>query len=254
MYCFRALRPRLLAGVLLLALLSLSLGATAQSDDTPTAADPFTPVLVEVQAEDDKPLHGAYFAASDAPGPAVLLLHQLYADRHSWDPLTQALMDAGYKVLAVDLRGFGSTRGAINWTQAQQDTLTWAAWLAQQPGVLKVSMVGSSMGSSLALNGCLDYADCRAAVALSPGLRYFGVDIQDAAAAPFPKLVVYAENDGYPARAMPTLEEIGVSITFIAYAGRAHGVALFNESEGDADGPPDPDAIPQIVAWLNAYR
>lgn len=53
----------------------------------------------------------------DATGPAplVVLAHQLYRDRHSWDPLVPRLTGRGYAVLAVDLRGFGeSTREAAS--------------------------------------------------------------------------------------------------------------------------------------------
>jgi len=45
------------------------------------------------------------------PAPLVLLGHQLYRDRTSWDPLVPMLLDAGYAVLRIDHRGCGeSTR------------------------------------------------------------------------------------------------------------------------------------------------
>jgi pimeloyl-ACP methyl ester carboxylesterase len=45
------------------------------------------------------------------PAPLVLLGHQLYRDRTSWDPLVPRLLEAGYAVLRIDHRGCGeSTR------------------------------------------------------------------------------------------------------------------------------------------------
>ena len=41
----------------------------------------------------------------------MLLGHQLYRDRKSWDPIVPMLLDAGYAVLRIDHRGSGeSTR------------------------------------------------------------------------------------------------------------------------------------------------
>jgi dienelactone hydrolase len=43
------------------------------------------------------------------PAPLVVMGHQLYRDRHSWDPLVPGLVAAGYAVVAVDHRGFGES-------------------------------------------------------------------------------------------------------------------------------------------------
>lgn len=210
---------------------------------TVTPTDPNAPRPVELVASDGLTLRGAYFAPH-ANAPAVLLLHQLYTTRHSWDSLTLAFNSAGYNVLAVDLRGYGQTRGAINWTQAQDDTTRWAAWLSQQPGVQSVALVGSSMGSSLAINGCAAFDPCRGAVAISPGLTYFGVSVEAALGDSIKVLAVYADHDRYPAEDMPTLQELaGDRMTVITLSGRGHGVGLFRE---------DTTLIPSIVEWVAA--
>ena len=188
-------------------------------------------------------LRGAYFSPH-AEAPAVLLLHQLYTTRHSWDTLTLALMESGYNVLAVDLRGYGKTRGAINWSQAQDDTTRWAAWLSQQTGVSSVTLIGSSMGSALALNGCAAFDPCKGAVAISPGLNYFGVSSEDSLTDGFPILAIYADQDRYPSEDMPTMQELaGDHMTVITLSGRAHGIDLFREDE---------TLIPSIVEWVKA--
>jgi alpha-beta hydrolase superfamily lysophospholipase len=227
---------------MLLALLAaLTVGLVgAQADDA------IEPVLVTVEAEDGLTLRGAYFDASGGDGPAVLLLHQLYTTRHSWNPLIQSLMESGYKVLAVDLRGYGRTRGAISWGKAQTDTVIWAEWLEAQPGVKSVALIGSSMGANLALNGCAAFDGCQGAVSLSPGLNYFGVRIGDAISAGFPALIVYADGDRYPSRDVPALAEAGGSkVSVQVYEGRDHGMDLF-EAHDDLTGV--------IIDWLNDHR
>ncbi|MBC8100884.1 MAG: alpha/beta fold hydrolase [Armatimonadetes bacterium] len=235
----------------------LLLGASLQAQDTPptetpTAVETPTPIpdpslAIELVAPDGKTLHGSYFARSQDPSRAVLLLHQLYADRSSWTPLIYPLLDAGFKVLAVDLRGYGQSRAKINWTAAQEDTLAWAAWLREQPGVASVGFVGSSMGASLALVGCgalwaTDASQCVGAVALSPGLNYFNVYTGDAVKVGFPTLVIYAEDDRYPKVDVPELQTLsGDALSVIVYPGRRHGVDLFKQDDLLAT---------TLVAWL----
>lgn len=213
------------------------------SAEQETASAPSAAGLdIEIAASDGKALYGSYFAASEGDGPAVLLLHQLYTNRSSWTPLVQPLLDADFKVLVVDLRGYGKTKGKINWKTAQQDTVDWANWVKGQPGVQSVALAGSSMGSNLALNGCAAVEGCKGTVALSPSLNYFNVTTDTALQAGFPMLIIYADRDRYPATDMPTMLELGAErVTTIVYSGRTHGVDLFNEHE---------ELAGQIVEWL----
>lgn len=43
-------------------------------------------------------------------GPAVLLVHGLNGFKEGWGPMPQALADAGHRVIAPDLPGFGASR------------------------------------------------------------------------------------------------------------------------------------------------
>src|ERR1700712_2202720 len=54
------------------------------------------------------PSNGLSFPVADAgSGPPVLLLHGFPDDRHLWRYQARALVDAGFRVIAPDLRGFG---------------------------------------------------------------------------------------------------------------------------------------------------
>jgi len=197
---------------------------------------------VSVQATDGRTLYGTYYAGQ---GRAVLLLHELYTNRTSWEPLIQPLLDSGMAVLTVDLRGYGQTKGKINWSVAQDDTTIWAAWLAAQSGVSSIVMVGSSMGANLALNGCAAVEGCAGAVAISPGLNYFGVRTRDALADGFPALLVYADRDAYPRKDVPDMLEIGAGhAEALTFEGREHGMDLFAAHS---------DLAGTLTAWLAAH-
>jgi dienelactone hydrolase len=228
--------------IMILVLLIHPLNAQPTPDPTsePTPP-PFEPLAVEIEGEDGHTLHGHYFAEGQQEGRAVLLLHEMYTTHTSWSPLIYPLMQAGFKVLAVDLRGFGLTRGSINWTKAQQDTVAWVDWLEAQPGVTSVAMVGSSIGSALAITGCAEVL-CVGAVAISPGINYYRVNIREPLQSGVPILAIYAENDPYPKRDMPQIAELGADhLTIQRYSGIEHGVALFEQ---------EADLIPLIVQWI----
>jgi pimeloyl-ACP methyl ester carboxylesterase len=154
--------------------------------------------------------------------------------RASWEPMIQPLLDAGYNVLNVDLRGFGETGGNQEWDVAIGDVQTWLDWLRTQPGVNpdEIAVIGASIGSNLALMGCANDAKCVTAIALSPGLSYQGLKpepylkdgLKDRSA-----LLVASHGDRESAvsvrqMASSATNDIGMRI----YPGRAHGLELFD--------------------------
>ncbi|GAB4514361.1 MAG: hypothetical protein OHK0046_16350 [Anaerolineae bacterium] len=201
---------------------------------------------IDLPADDGRVLRGTYHVPFEGDAPAVLLLHQMYTTSASWDRVIDPLLENGYRVLAVDLRGYGRTRGAIDWQKAQDDTQTWMNWLAAQPGVGAIQIMGSSMGANLGLVGCAQAARCTGAVALSPGLHYFGVYTQDALTSGKPALILYADRDRIPRRDVPQMIELaGESLTVQTYSGRAHGIDLLRAY---------PESLSVIIDWLNAHR
>jgi non-heme chloroperoxidase len=58
---------------------------------------------------------GARLAIHDfGEGPPIVLLHANIVDAWAWEPLTPFLLEAGYRVVAFDRRGFGgSTTGDV---------------------------------------------------------------------------------------------------------------------------------------------
>lgn len=233
----------------ILVLTGMNAAQEGEGDDSDTTARSIS-YVVTTEAEDGLILVADYFHMADGR-PTVLLLHQLYTTRRSWQPLIQPLLDAGYNILNVDVRGYGDTGGRINWTQAVADVQTWLHWLRAQPGVDggHISLIGSSMGSTLALVGCGNDPACRTAIAISPGWNYYRITVESTFTEGLQGravLLVYSERDRWPALGVPQMLDVATGAVDVqTYPGNAHGMTLFR-NEGET-------LIPRIIEWLNAY-
>jgi pimeloyl-ACP methyl ester carboxylesterase len=100
-----------------------------------------------------------YQEFGDAARPAILLIHGYTASLYGWRHCVQALADAGFYVLAIDLVGFGYSEKP-RWfeysIEAQARTL---ARFLDRLGVGCAALVGSSYGGAVAASLALDYAE-----------------------------------------------------------------------------------------------
>jgi pimeloyl-ACP methyl ester carboxylesterase len=124
--------------------------------------------------------------------PVVIMLHQYPSTRSSWRPLAARFHEAGYAVLAPDLRGHGesvepksmglergrTTRDPRHYRAAWQDVLAAYDWLKGRKEVdrSRFALIGSSIGSSIALDYAARDRSVDVVVCLSPGPNYMGVD------------------------------------------------------------------------------
>lgn len=93
------------AGVIVAAMIVAALGTSRHADGQPPRAQAMDlgPVTKMVVA------NGLTFPVADhGRGPAVLLLHGFPDDRYLWRYQVPALAAAGFRVIAPDMRGFGS--------------------------------------------------------------------------------------------------------------------------------------------------
>ena len=207
------------------------------AQDAEVTPEPLPPLpeaqLVEIVAADELILKGDFYLV-DPARPTVFLIHELYARRSSWDIVLEPLLRAGYNVLAVDVRGHGATRGGIDWNRAIDDTALWFTWLREVASMRPdgISVIGSSMGSTLAIIGCANDPACRTAIAISPGWSYYGHSLEGYISAR-PTLVIYAERDRWPALGVPDMVAAAPDTLAVhSYPGNAHGMYLVrNEIE-----------------------
>jgi pimeloyl-ACP methyl ester carboxylesterase len=224
--------------IVLVILFAVNIPAAAQRDANAE--------IVTIQGTDGLTLVGEFYARENS-APAILLLHMLGGQRLDWVPLIPSLTDAGYNVLAVDMRGHGETGGARDWTAAERDVISWLDWLSDQPSVerARLGIIGASIGANLALIGCAYDERCVTVIALSPGLDYLGVrtdgaipNLHDRSA-----LLVAALDDFDSADSVKTLitlaeGELGAQL----YDGDRHGTQLLTA--------PDAPAIRLIANWM----
>jgi pimeloyl-ACP methyl ester carboxylesterase len=82
-------------------------------------------------------------------GPAVLLVHGWCGVKEAWGPLPEALAEAGLRAVAVDLPGWGGSRGV---PVPRHSPAAYAEALAPLTAALRpVGVVGHSMGAQTAL-------------------------------------------------------------------------------------------------------
>ncbi|WP_354699532.1 Carboxylesterase YbfK [Paraconexibacter sp. AEG42_29] len=97
--------------------------------------------------DDDRP--GSAVLAHDdvGTGPAVLLIHAGIADRRMWSDHTQALAQAGRRVIAVDLPGYGDSPAPASVDEPWEDVIAVLDGL----GITRAAVVGVSFGGAVAL-------------------------------------------------------------------------------------------------------
>lgn len=260
------MRRRCALAALSLAVLSLGCGSSGSSaatsavteepprepaptDPSSVPAGPRDPGLdVDIEAE-GVTLAGTWYpprpadhARSDA---AVLLFHQLGAERAEWDAVVAALRPLGVGVLTVDLRGHGGSirnpaasgaRAAVLWRQfANRDwamlpgDVRSAMAFARERGARRFVLGGSSIGGSAALVAAADAPDVRAVFALSPGRSYRGIDIVEPAARFEGRILAIAAEGEAPSREMAEELARGERAAARIVPGSHHGLRMMGE-------------------------
>ncbi|MFD4419915.1 alpha/beta fold hydrolase [Agromyces sp. NPDC058484] len=79
-------------------------------------------------------------------GPCVILLHSSVCDRRMWNPQWELLVDAGFRVIRPDFRGFGETPAPTAGYDEARDIRD----LLDVHGIERAALVGSSFGGRAA--------------------------------------------------------------------------------------------------------
>lgn len=209
--------------------------------------------LVRILTKDGVQIVGDYYVGTSSSG--IVLLHMMPADRTSWRALAIKLQEAGFHVLAIDLRGHGqSTNGPIGYqtfsdAQHQQSLfdVEAAAEFLRAHGAQKMHMAGASIGANLALQYAAQHSDILSATLLSPGLDYHGIhaDIwMDSLKPNQATLLMASDNDVYSFTSVKALYERSSSlktreVKLLTDAG--HGTRMFDKN---------PKMMDEIVSWL----
>jgi pimeloyl-ACP methyl ester carboxylesterase len=100
-----------------------------------------------------------YQEAGDEDAPALLLIHGFASSTLVWSKVFLKLAEAGYRVIALDLLGYGYSAKPRNgeYTIAGQAKLLTR--LLDKLGIPRAIFVGSSYGGAVAATCALDYPD-----------------------------------------------------------------------------------------------
>ena len=132
---------------LLLAFLLLGAAcAMPATPESPVAAEPMS-ALLAVEG-------GQIYYETLGSGPAVVLIHGGFGDRRMWDEQFRALA-ASYRVVRYDHRGFGRSPAP----QAAYSPVADLNLLLAHLGIDRASLIGNSLGGTLALDYALKHPE-----------------------------------------------------------------------------------------------
>ena len=207
---------------------------------------------VQLSSSDGHQLAGSLWANADGPG--ILLFHQCNSSRAMYDELGGALAAAGFKVLAIDFRGFGDSKAdGPAMADASQDERRQLfagfphdaeaayAFLGDQGSGKVVGALGASCGGWQVVTLAKAHPELVRLGFFSSGLNaeherdlYRMTDRQF--------LFVVAEGDNSAARPAGTIMyRASGRTTMELYPGDAHGYPLFEQ---------DPELVGKMVDFF----
>lgn len=110
------------------------------------ASEPSAPSLVSFATEDGGRIEAHLYGSGKK---AVILAHGRVFDKESWRPQAEVLAAAGFKVLAVDFRGYGRSEPGTRPDDLHLDILAAIQYL-RGIDMTGISVVGASMGGGAA--------------------------------------------------------------------------------------------------------
>lgn len=193
-----------------------------------------------------------YVPAQEAQGVAVLV-HGLGSSYDEWYNLKGVLNEAGWTVIAVDLRGHGSStewnRKEINWRYFSEEAfrtmvqdIQTAVDFSGNPK--RLWLIGSSFGANLSLYYAAEHPGVTGVVLLSPGFNYKGIKAEEELNryGARPLLIAGSEDDTGTVQICSELNEKAAgSKRLIQYKTAGHGSDMISNEK---------DLAKEIVEWM----
>lgn len=144
------MKGSLLPLLVLAGFMSFGANAECESEALQAQAKP-----VSFPTQDGGVVFGNLYGTADR---GIVLAHGGRFNKESWDPQAQILVRAGYRVLAIDFRGFGKSTGPgstdVLSAPLHHDVLAAVRYL-RNSGVNSVSLIGGSMGGAAAADATI---------------------------------------------------------------------------------------------------
>lgn len=204
---------------------------------------------IQFQTDDGVQISSAWTTAPTTIGAAILV-HSYPLTKESWAVFQRVLAKRGIASLAIDLRGHGESNktvdgGTLDYRSFSNeehlssisDIGAAYSWIRKR-GIdrERIVLFGSSIGANLCLRFLADEPTIPAAILLSPGKTYHGIESFDAADAIAPHQSIYllasSEDDDDSVEACVELErrlEVSKKV-FKKLKQAGHGISML---EGD---------------------
>src|SRR6185295_680249 len=106
---------------------------------------------------DDAEIH--YQEAGDPNAPPLILVHGFASSTLVWSKVFLKLAEAGYRVIAPDMLGYGYTSKPRNGQYTIEGQSCMISRLMDRLGIGKATIIGSSYGGAVAATIALDYPE-----------------------------------------------------------------------------------------------
>ncbi len=213
-----------------------------------------------LKTRDSVLIAGDYYAGTTRKG--IILLHMMPANKSSWRAFAPKLSERGLHVLAIDLRGHGSSGGGpdgyLQFTDEEHEEsvldIETAVDFLIQKGVDKdkITLIGASIGANLAIAYMTLHHETKSGVLLSAGTKYRGVDALHAIKSiTSPQRLffatstddVHSSGSNYDMNiTLITALAQEVERKLVVYKSAGHGTNMFGKEE--------PDLAEEIIVWL----
>ncbi len=209
--------------------------------------------------EDGVKIFADYYEGEGEEPPAVILLHMRGKDRKSWNPVIDGIVEKGYTVLALDMRGHGKstkkgeetlnyedfgTEGGPSWWECKEDVHAAREFLIGK-GIDKggIAVIGASVGCTIGVYYAAEDSGVKGLILLSPVMKIDTGVQQAAASLGHCKVYVYCSKDddhgGNPDSAKEFEEHFkggDAQVTLHpAFGGSDHGTVMLGKKYGDID-------------------
>lgn len=183
----------------------------------------------------------------NAAPDVLILVHEAYRDRSTWDDFRTAALENGYAVVALDLRGHGQSGGDLVFDETMDHDIDAVLdWIRASPDLNddRIAIAGASLGANLALRAGARHPQINTVVRLSPGMMLWEIGIENTILdyGRRPVLLVVSEGDAYPAQSVQRLNELGMGYDkVVIYPGAGHGTEMIRSQ---------PDLTPLMFSWF----
>jgi len=184
---------------------------------------------VSFPTEDGGVIYADLYGAGDR---GVVLAHGMKFDKASWKEQAVQLANAGFRVAAIDFRGYGKSHGGTKSKSPRDDmyldVLAAAAYLREH-GAKSVAVIGASMGGGASANAVVKGkpGDIDRLILLSP------VPIENPERIHVPKLYATAQGDPITPQVNDQFAKAPAPKEMLLLDGSAHAQFLFTTGQNE---------------------